>query len=68
MAPSNSESHNLSRFLEAQEKVYPRVLAELQNGRKRSHWMWFIFPQINGLGFSSTAKFYAIKSHVPGPV
>ncbi len=56
------DPYNLTRFLEAQEKVYPRALAELQNGRKRSHWMWFIFPQIDGLGFSSTAKFYAIKS------
>jgi len=57
-----TDPQDLNRFLEAQEKVYPRVLTELQNGRKRSHWMWFIFPQIDGLGFSSTAKFYAIKS------
>ncbi len=57
-----ADPYNLTRFTEAQEKVYPRALAELQNGRKRSHWMWFIFPQIDGLGFSSTAKFYAIKS------
>jgi len=62
------DPRDLTRFLEAQEKVYPRALGELQNGRKRSHWMWFIFPQIDGLGFSSTAKFYAIKSQVPGPV
>ena len=53
---------DLNRFVKAQEEVYPRALAELKLGRKRSHWMWFIFPQIDGLGYSSTAKFYAIKS------
>lgn len=53
---------DLNRFLAAQETVYERALAELKDGRKRSHWMWFIFPQIAGLGFSSTSKFYAIKS------
>ncbi|MFD2935064.1 DUF1810 domain-containing protein [Spirosoma flavum] len=52
---------NLSRFLDAQEKDYSRALAELKMGRKQSHWMWYIFPQISGLGFSETAKFYAIK-------
>ncbi len=52
----------LNRFVQAQEEVYPRALAELKLGRKRSHWMWFVFPQIDGLGYSSTAKFYAIKS------
>jgi uncharacterized protein (DUF1810 family) len=40
---------------------YPIALAEIKNGRKRSHWMWYIFPQITGLGFSSTSQFYAIK-------
>jgi uncharacterized protein (DUF1810 family) len=53
---------NLARFTSAQESAYNRALAEIRNGDKRSHWMWFIFPQIDGLGFSSTAKYYAIKS------
>ena len=53
---------DLDRFLEAQQDVYDEALAEITAGRKRSHWMWFIFPQIDGLGFSSTAKFYSIKS------
>ena len=52
---------NLKRFTDAQERVYPTALAEIQNGRKRSHWMWFIFPQIQGLGFSETAQYYAIS-------
>jgi uncharacterized protein (DUF1810 family) len=52
----------LSRFVEAQDKIYDRVLAELASGRKRSHWMWFVFPQIEGLGFSSTTQYYSIKS------
>ncbi|MEW6357208.1 MAG: DUF1810 domain-containing protein [Planctomycetota bacterium] len=50
------------RFTKAQEGVYDRALAELRAGRKRSHWMWFIFPQIEGLGHSSTSRYYAIKS------
>jgi uncharacterized protein (DUF1810 family) len=53
---------DLARFTSAQEAVYARALAEIRAGDKRSHWMWFIFPQIDGLGFSSTAKHYAIKS------
>jgi uncharacterized protein (DUF1810 family) len=53
---------DLARFTTAQQGVYKRALAEIRNGDKRSHWMWFIFPQIDGLGFSSTAKHYAIKS------
>jgi uncharacterized protein (DUF1810 family) len=52
----------LKRFLDAQAGVYERALAELKRGRKESHWMWFIFPQIDGLGRTSTARFYAIKS------
>jgi uncharacterized protein (DUF1810 family) len=55
------EPKELSRFLEAQEGDYARALAEIRSGRKRSHWMWYIFPQIEGLGHSSTARFYAIK-------
>jgi uncharacterized protein (DUF1810 family) len=53
---------NLDRFLTAQEPVYTSALRELRAGRKQSHWMWFIFPQIEGLGHSSTARFYAIKN------
>ena len=53
---------DLNRFLHAQEGVYERALAELRAGCKRSHWMWFVFPQIDGLGRSSTARHYAIKS------
>lgn len=52
----------LERFVEAQEPVYAQVCAELREGRKRSHWMWFIFPQIRGLGHSPTAQFFAIRS------
>jgi uncharacterized protein (DUF1810 family) len=53
---------DLNRFVQAQNGVYERALAELSAGQKRTHWMWFIFPQIDGLGFSSTTRFYAIKS------
>jgi uncharacterized protein (DUF1810 family) len=53
---------NLERFVEAQQGVYDQALAELQAGRKRSHWMWFIFPQIAGLGQSAMARKYAIAS------
>lgn len=53
---------DLNRFVTAQESVYPQVISELKNGRKQSHWMWYIFPQIDGLGKSETAKQYAIKS------
>lgn len=54
------DSHNLTRFLSAQESIYDAVLMELRAGRKRSHWMWFIFPQLRGLGRSSTASYYGI--------
>jgi uncharacterized protein (DUF1810 family) len=50
----------LERFVEAQQPVYDQALGELRAGAKRSHWMWFIFPQIAGLGRSPTAQFYAI--------
>jgi uncharacterized protein (DUF1810 family) len=53
--------HNLQRFLDAQSDTYTTARAELAAGRKQSHWMWFIFPQIRGLGSSSTAQFYAIS-------
>src|SRR5690606_6493004 len=51
----------LQRFLDAQEKDYAVALPEIKNGRKKSHWIWYIFPQIKGLGFSETSRFYAIK-------
>jgi uncharacterized protein (DUF1810 family) len=57
-----TDNYNLNRFAEAQEITYPTALAEIKNGRKRSHWMWFIFPQLAGLGFSETSQFYGIKS------
>lgn len=56
------DPHNLNRFLTAQADDYAMALAEVRAGRKRSHWMWYIFPQFDGLAFSSTSKFYAIKS------
>ena len=57
-----TDPHDLVRFVEAQDGVYERALAEIRSGRKRSHWMWFVFPQVDGLGFSATSKRYAIKS------
>ncbi|MBQ6465459.1 MAG: DUF1810 domain-containing protein [Oscillospiraceae bacterium] len=53
-------SYDLSRFHRAQSRDYAEALAEIRAGRKRSHWIWYIFPQIQGLGFSSTSQFYAI--------
>lgn len=53
---------SLQRFVEAQEDDYENALSEIRSGRKRSHWMWYIFPQIQGLGFSETSRFYAIKN------
>ena len=57
-----SDPYNLQRFVDAQSGVYDQVCAELRAGRKRSHWIWFIFPQIQGLGSSPTAVEYAISS------
>ena len=57
-----NDLYDLNRFINAQDKIYNRVLAELKNGRKRSHWMWYIFPQFDGLAQSTTSKHYAIKS------
>ncbi len=56
------DPYNLSRFVRAQEDDYPKALSELRRGRKRTHWMWFIFPQIEGLGDSPTSREYSIKS------
>jgi uncharacterized protein (DUF1810 family) len=53
---------DLERFVEAQKTHYTRALDEIRSGRKRTHWMWFIFPQFAGLGSSATAEFYAIRS------
>lgn len=57
-----TDPFNLRRFVEAQERDYPTVLEELAAGQKRSHWIWYIFPQIEGLGESSMSKKYAISS------
>lgn len=56
-----NKSTDLERFIDAQRATYDTALSEIKNGRKQSHWMWFIFPQIKGLGFSETSKYYAIK-------
>ena len=53
---------DLQRFVDAQSSIYPRVLAELRAGEKRTHWMWFIFPQLAGLGHSQMSQTYAIAS------
>ena len=68
------DPYNLHRFIEAQEGVYPQALEELQDGRKRSHWMWYIFPQLAGLGRSYNSNYYGIsglkeaKSYLEHPV
>lgn len=56
------DPHNLKRFLEAQNPLYARVCAELRSGQKTGHWMWFIFPQLRGLGRSPMANEYGISS------
>ena len=56
------DSYNLQRFLTAQAEDYEGALAELQRGRKESHWIWYVFPQVAGLGHSSMAQQYAIRS------
>ncbi|RDC65953.1 DUF1810 domain-containing protein [Adhaeribacter pallidiroseus] len=57
-----THENNLQRFITAQEKDYPIALAEIKRGRKQSHWMWYIFPQIQGLGYSETSRVYAITN------
>ena len=57
-----ADSFNLERFVSAQATVFPRVVEELQAGEKRSHWIWFIFPQMKGLGHSSQSEYYGIGS------
>jgi uncharacterized protein (DUF1810 family) len=56
------DPHDLGRFVRAQAGDYARALAEVRGGRKRSHWMWYVFPQFAGLGFSPTTRRYAIRS------
>lgn len=58
---TDSDPFHLARFVAAQDGIYPRVVQELKAGRKRSHWMWFIFPQLQGLGTSEMARRYAIR-------
>lgn len=57
-----SDPYNLARFIEAQDGNYDQVLQELRDGRKTSHWIWYIFPQIAGLGFTATSRRYGITS------
>lgn len=57
-----TDTYDLTRFVQAQMGDYEQALSEVRNGRKLTHWMWYIFPQFDGLGFSSTSKRYAIKS------
>jgi uncharacterized protein (DUF1810 family) len=57
-----TDTFDLERFVTAQESVFDTVLNELRAGRKRSHWMWFVFPQLRGLGRSSMAEYYGISS------
>ncbi len=58
----SSDLYDLGRFEQAQADDYERAFSEIASGRKRTHWMWYIFPQIDGLAFSSTSRRYAIKS------
>lgn len=55
------KQHHLQRFLDAQEHTYNQAYAEIKRGRKTTHWMWFIFPQVAGLGYSETSRHYAIS-------
>ena len=61
-ANRSADPHDLSRFVRAQERDYAQALSEIRGGRKRSHWMWYVFPQYAGLGFSEMSQRYAIKS------
>src|SRR3546814_15351809 len=73
-AGAMSEDEGLERFVAAQEQIYPRALAEIRLGAKRSHWMWYIFPQLAGLGRRTMAQRYAIaaaaqaRAHPPPPL
>lgn len=61
MTENNKNSFDLERFLKAQEQDYAAALSEIKAGRKRTHWMWYIFPQSAGLGLSEASRFYGIK-------
>jgi uncharacterized protein (DUF1810 family) len=58
----SDDPYNLTRFVHAQEGVYAQALSEIQSGKKRTHWMWYIFPQIEGLAFSATSQRFAVGS------
>lgn len=62
MTPAHEDPFDLGRFIEAQAKDYQRALAELRAGRKQTHWMWYVLPQLRGLGSSSMARFYGLGS------
>lgn len=61
MAKPTNDKYNLKRFIEAQETDYPIALEEVKQGKKQSHWMWYIFPQVMGLGYTGTSITYGIK-------
>jgi Uncharacterized conserved protein, COG5579 len=60
-APDNDDPFELQRFIEAQGDSYAQALAELRAGRKTSHWIWYVFPQLTGLGFSQASRFYGLS-------
>jgi uncharacterized protein (DUF1810 family) len=62
LSSKGADPFDLRRFVDAQDRVYDTVLSELRGGRKRSHWIWFVFPQLRGLGRSGTAQHYGISS------
>jgi uncharacterized protein (DUF1810 family) len=62
MITEGADPYGLARFVDAQAHDYETAIAEIRGGRNRSHWMWYVFPQIAGLGHSSTSKHYAIRS------
>jgi uncharacterized protein (DUF1810 family) len=62
LSSNGGDPFDLRRFVDAQDRVYDTVLAELRSGAKRSHWIWFVFPQLRGLGRSATAQRYGISS------
>ena len=62
-APEGADDpYNLARFVTAQQDTYARALSEIRAGQKRSHWMWYVFPQVDGLGYSATARRYSVTS------
>ena len=56
------ENANLERYIEAHKREYKQSLEEIKSGKKKTHWMWYIFPQIDGLGMSNTSKYYAVRN------